>query len=157
MQGAAIGAGLGRAVAADFRIASSEARFAANFTKLGFHPGFGLTHTLPRLIGAQRATQMFLAAARYKAEDVAPWGLVDRVVAHGELDSAALAFAHEIAENAPLALLATRATLRCGLVEQVRETLLREHAQQRLLQDTEDFAEGIRAVGERRPGRFKGR
>ena len=54
VQGAAIGAGLGLAVFADFRVASPEARFAANFTKLGYHPGFGLTHTLPRLIGQQR-------------------------------------------------------------------------------------------------------
>ena len=48
VQGAAVGAGLGLAVMADFRIASPDARFAANFVKLGFHPGFGLTHTLPR-------------------------------------------------------------------------------------------------------------
>ena len=157
VQGAAIGAGLGLAVAADFRVAAPEARFSANFTKLGFHPGFGLTHTLPRVIGHQRATQMFLTAARYKAEEVASWGLVDRVAGADKLREAALAFAAEIAENAPLALLATRATLRANLVEQVTATLLREHAEQLLLQRTEDFAEGIRAMSERRPGNFAGR
>ena len=51
VQGAAVGAGLGLAVMADFRVASPDAKFAANFVKLAFHPGFGLTHTLPRLIG----------------------------------------------------------------------------------------------------------
>lgn len=157
VQGAAIGAGLGLAVAADFRIAVPEARFSANFTKLGFHPGFGLTHTLPRLIGAQRAAQMFLTAARYPAEEVAGWGLVDRMAPAGQAREAAVAFAGAIAENAPLALLATRATLRGRLVDEVRTTLLHEHQQQLLLQRSEDFAEGIRAVAERRPGNFKGR
>ena len=54
VHGAAIGAGLGLAVMADFRVTCPEARFSANFTRLGYHPGFGLTATLPRLIGAQR-------------------------------------------------------------------------------------------------------
>jgi enoyl-CoA hydratase/carnithine racemase len=157
VQGAAIGAGLGLAVAADFRVAAPEARFSANFTRLGFHPGFGLTVTLPRLIGAQRASQMFLSAARYPAAECAAWGLVDRMAATDQAREAALAFAGEIAENAPLALLATRASLRGNLAEQVRAGLVQEHREQRLLQGTEDFAEGIRAMAERRPGNFKGR
>jgi enoyl-CoA hydratase/carnithine racemase len=157
VQGAAIGAGLGLAVAADFRVATPEARFSANFTKLGFHPGFGLTCTLPRVIGAQRATEMFLTADRYKAEEVASWGLVDRMSSTDQLRETALAFAGQIAENAPLGLLATRATLRGNLVEQVRVTLVHEHAEQLKLQPTEDFAEGVRAMTERRPGNFVGR
>jgi len=157
VQGAAIGAGLGLAVAADFRIASTEARFSANFVKLGFHPGFGLTCTLPRLIGQQRATEMFLTAERYKAEDVIAWGLVDRLAGVDSLRARALAFANDIAVNAPLSLLATRATLRGDLVERVRATLVHEHREQVQLLNTEDFAEGIRSVGERRPGNFVGR
>ncbi len=54
---------------ADFRVAAPEARFSANFVKLSFHPGFGLTHTLPRLIGQQRANLMFLTGRRIKAEE----------------------------------------------------------------------------------------
>ena len=157
VQGAAVGAGLGLAVAADFRVAAPAARFAANFVKLGFHPGFGLTCTLPRLIGLQRATEMFLTGERYKAEDVAAWGLVDRVADAADLRAAALAFAREIAVNAPLSLLATRATLRGDLIEQVRAALNHEYSEQRKLENTEDFAEGVRAVTERRPGNFVGR
>ena len=157
VQGAAIGAGLGLAVAADFRVATSGAKFSANFTKLGFHPGFGLTHTLPRLIGAQRAAQMFLTAERYGAEECAVWGLVDSMAAADQLLESALAFAREIAVNAPLALLSTRATLRGNLFEDVKAALVHEHRQQLLLQPTEDFAEGVRASSERRPGNFKGR
>ena len=157
VQGAAIGAGLGLALAADFRVATAEARFSANFVKLGFHPGFGLTHTLPRAIGQQRATEMFLTGGRYKTEDVAGWGLVDRVAPSDALTQTALAFANEVAENAPLALLATRETLRAGLVDAVRAALVREHQEQLKLKRTDDFAEGVRAMTERRPGQFKGR
>ena len=157
VQGAAIGAGLGLAVAADFRVASPEARFSANFVKLGFHPGFALTHTLPRVIGQQRAAQMFLSGARYKTEEVAGWGLVDRVASAESLREATLQFAEEIAENAPLSLLSTRATLRGDLLEKVRATLVHEHGIQIELQKTEDFAEGVRAMTERRPGNFRGR
>ena len=156
VQGAAIGAGLGLAVAADFRVASPEARFSANFVKLGFHPGFGLTHTLPRTIGHQRAAEMFLTGARYKPDEVADWGLIDRMADADNLREAALAFAAGIAENAPLSLLATRATLRAELVDQVTATLVHEHREQMKLKDTRDHAEGVRAVAERRPGNFSG-
>ena len=157
VQGAAVGAGLGLAVMADFRVASPEARFTANFVKLGFHPGFALTHTLPRLIGAQRTAEMFLTAARYKPEEVAGWGLVDRIAPADGLRAAAQALAAEIAENAPLALLATRKSMRRGLVEDVTAALAREHAEQSVLKATDDYAEGVRAVGERRAGNFTGR
>jgi enoyl-CoA hydratase/carnithine racemase len=155
VQGAAVGAGLGLAVAADFRVASPEARFAGNFVKLGFHPGFGLTCTLPRLIGHQRAAEMLLTGNRYKAEAVAAWGLVDRMAASDTLRETAMAFAAEIAENAPLSLLSTRATLRGNLAEEVRAALKLEHQEQLKLKKTEDHAEGLRAVAERRPGIFK--
>ena len=157
VQGAAVGAGLGLALVADFRVAAPEARFAANFVKLGFHPGFGLTHTLPRLIGQQRANLMFLTGRRVKAEEALGWGLVDEVVPLANLLASAQALAAEIAENAPLAVLATRKTLRQGLADAVRAQTNHEHAEQTILRATEDFAEGVRAVQERRAGRFTGR
>ena len=157
VQGAAIGAGLGLAVFADFRVASPEARFAANFTKLGYHPGFGLTHTLPRLIGHQRADLMFLTGRRFKPEEVAPWGLVDEIVPADKLMEAARALAREIAENAPLAIVATRKTLRDGIAQAVRTQIAHEFGQQAILRVTDDYAEGVKAVAERRPGNFAGR
>jgi enoyl-CoA hydratase/carnithine racemase len=157
VQGAAVGAGLGLSLVADFRVAAPEARFSANFVKLGFHPGFGLTHTLPRLIGAQRAALMLLSGRRVKAEEALAWGLADEVAPAEKLRAAALRLAEELAENAPLGVVATRRTLRAGLVEAIREAMAREHAQQSLLRDTEDYAEGVRAVAERRPGNFVGR
>lgn len=157
VQGSAVGAGLGLALVADFRIAAPEARFAANFVKLSFHPGFGLTHTLPRLVGQQRAALMFLTGRRIKAEEGLAWGLVDEVVPMAELREAALRLAREIAENAPLAVLATRKTLRSGLAADVKAQTRIEHEEQALLRATEDFAEGVRSVAERRPGNFVGR
>ncbi len=157
VQGSAVGAGLGLALVADFRVAAPEARFAANFVKLSFHPGFGLTHTLPRLVGQQRAALMFLTGRRIKAEEGLAWGLVDEVVPMDELRGAALKLAQEIAENAPLAVAATRKTLRAKLAADVRAQTAIEHSEQAVLRASEDFAEGVRSVAERRPGNFVGR
>lgn len=157
VQGAAVGAGLGLAVMADFRIASPDARFAANFVKLGFHPGFGLTHTLPRLVGPTKAELMFLTGRRVKAEEGLPWGLVDQVVPLDELRSTALALAREIAENAPLAIVSTRKTLREDLAAAVRAQTDKEAVEQGWLRKTEDYKEGVRSVAERRVGDFVGR
>jgi enoyl-CoA hydratase/carnithine racemase len=157
IQGAAVGAGLGLALAADFRVASSEARFAANFTKLGFHPGFGLTHTLPRLIGRQHAAMMFLTSRRLKADEALTIGLVDQVTAADDLMPAARTLAAELAENAPLAVRSTRKTLRADLAAGVRTATDHEFSEQQWLMKSEDFREGVKSVAERRPGKFMGR
>jgi len=156
VQGAAIGAGLGLALMADFRVAAPEARFSANFVKLGFHPGFGITATLPRLIGVQKATLMCLTGRRIKADEAHGWGLVDDVVPQEALRETALALARELAENAPLAVEATRATLRGDIAKAVKAQTDKELVIQTALRKTADFAEGIRAVAERRPGNFTG-
>jgi enoyl-CoA hydratase/carnithine racemase len=157
VQGAAVGAGLGLALVADFRVAAPEARFAANFVKLGFHPGFGITRTLPRLIGGQRAALMMLTGRRIKAEEALAWGLVDEVASLEEVRGRAVALAREIAENAPLAVQSTRATLRGELAAEVKAQTDLEFIEQNWLRGTADFAEGVRAVAERRPGAFTGR
>lgn len=157
VQGAAVGAGLGLSLVADFRVVAAEARFAANFVKLAFHPGFGLTHTLPRLLGRQKAADLFLTGRRVGGEEAVALGLADRLAPLEALREAAHALAAEIAENAPLAVVATRVTLRAGLVEAVRAATEHEAAEQAILRATEDFAEGVRAVAERRPGNWQGR
>lgn len=156
IQGAAVGAGLGLALVADFRVAAPEARFTANFVKLGFHPGFGITHTLPRVIGQQRAALMCLTGRRLKGDEALAWGLVDELVPLEELQAAALRLAGEIAENAPLAVQSTRATFRVGLAEAVKAQTDHELVEQTWLRKTADFAEGVRAVNERRAGNFVG-
>jgi enoyl-CoA hydratase/carnithine racemase len=156
IQGAAVGAGLGLALVADFRVAAPEARFVANFVKLGFHPGFGITHTLPRLVGAQKAALMCLTGRRIKGEEALAWGLVDEIAPLADLREAALRLAREVAENAPLAVQATRATLRADLAAKVKVQTDAELVIQTDLRQTADFAEGVRAVAERRAGKFTG-
>ena len=157
IQGAAIGGGLGLALVADFRVVSLDARFAGNFVKLGIHPGFGLTHTLPRVIGIQRAALMFYTGRRITGEEAVAWGLADVLASPDNLRDEAMKLAAEIADCAPLAVQSTRATLRQGLAEAVRLQTDREHSEQGRLFQTEDHQEGVRAVRERRPGRFRGR
>ena len=78
VQGAAIGGGLGLACFADFRVAASEARFSANFARLGFHHGFGLSMTLPRLVGEQRALELLYTGRRITGDEAHALGLADR-------------------------------------------------------------------------------
>ena len=156
VQGSAIGGGLGLSLVADFRVASPAARFGANFVKLGLHQGFGISVTLPRVIGQQAANQMLLTGRRISGAEALELGLVDRLVDADELRPAARALAAEIAENAPLAVMSVRATLREGLAEAVGAATEHELKEQQWLRATEDAYEGIRAVAERRPGNFTG-
>jgi enoyl-CoA hydratase/carnithine racemase len=157
IQGPAIGGGLGVALVADFRVAAPEARFAANFVKIGIHPGFGLTHTLPRLLGEQKAALLMLTGRRLDGATAVQWGLADQLSTAERVREDALALAAEIAEGAPLAIVSTRATLRDGLAEAVAQQTKHERAEQDRLFRTEDHREGVRAVAERRVGNFLGR
>ena len=115
VQGAAIGGGLGLALSADFRVAAPEARFAANFARLGFHHGFGLTVTLPALVGQQKALDMLYTGRRVKGEEALALGLCDALVPLDELRAKAREMAAGIAASAPLAVRAIRRTMRRGL------------------------------------------
>jgi len=157
IQGPAIGGGLGFALLADFRVVSPDARFAANFVKIGIHPGFGLTYTLPRLIGIQKASLMFYTGRRINGQEAVSWGLGDVLAPADQLRQEAKKLAVEIAQEAPLAVQSTRATIRTGLADKVKEQLAHELAEQNRLRLTDDHQEGLRAVSERRPGRFFGR
>ena len=157
VQGAAVGGGLGLACAADFRVATPQSRFSANFAMIGLHQGFALTETLPAIVGQQRATELLYTGKRIGGEEAARIGLADRLVDAGELRAAARELAAEIAVAAPLAVRAIRATMRDGLADRIRAATARELREQRKLWPTGDFAEGVRAAAERRQPRFAGR
>src|SRR4051812_26241407 len=114
IQGAAVGGGLGLAMVPDFRVACPETRFVANFSRLGSHPGCGLSVTLPEVTGKPAAAMMFYTSRRINGEEALAMGLADMLVPQDQVRSAAQKLAAEIAENAPLAVVSTRATLRQG-------------------------------------------
>ena len=157
VQGAAVGGGLGLALSADFRIACEESRFVANFARLGIHQGFGLSVTLPRLIGRSRAALMLYTGRRIKGAEAVGMGLADELADLAEVRARALDLATEIARSAPLAVRSIRATLRRGLADAVREATDHELAEQSRLRRTADHEEGVKATAERRLGDFKGR
>jgi len=156
VQGPAVGGGLGLALVADFRVTCAEAKFSANFNRLGFHPGFGLSVTLPRLVGVQRAALLFYTGRRIAGEEAVAIGLADLLVAQDQVRIEAAKLAREIAISAPLAVQSTRATLRRGLVEQIRLAVARESAEQNAQFKTADFREGVAAMAARREPRFTG-
>ncbi|MDH5670947.1 MAG: enoyl-CoA hydratase/isomerase family protein [Myxococcales bacterium] len=154
VQGAAVGGGLGLSLMADFRVASEDARFSANFARLGIHHGFGMTVTLPAVVGQQKCMELLYLGRRLRATDAWDIGLCDRVVAPGELRERAHGMAAEIASSAPLAVESIRETFRGDLAERIAVATARERQEQERLQRSADFAEGVRAMSERRPPRF---
>jgi 2-(1,2-epoxy-1,2-dihydrophenyl)acetyl-CoA isomerase len=157
VQGAAIGGGLGLALAADFRVAAPEARFSANFARLGFHHGFGLSVTLPQVVGAQHALELLYTGKRINGEEALAIRLCDRLSPLKHLRDEAIEFAAEIAASGPLAIESIRQTQRGDLPERIRAATTRERAEQERLQKTHDFREGVRAMGERRAPKFERR
>lgn len=157
IHGPAIGGGLGLAMVPDIRITCPEARFCANFASLGIHQGFGMSVTMPALLGPERAAKVLLGAKRYRGDEATELGLADECVPADQVRDRAIGVAREIAANAPLAVRSIKATLRLGLGDKVREITQREAAEQLRLSGTEDAREGMKAVSERRPGNFVGR
>ena len=137
--------------------AISDARFAANFARLGFHQGFGLSVTLPALVGQQKALELLYTGRRINGEEALAIGMADRLVPQDALREEAHAFALEIARSAPLAVLSIRQTMRGDLADKVKAATDHELVEQDRLRRTEDFKEGVRATAERRLPDFKGR
>jgi enoyl-CoA hydratase/carnithine racemase len=156
VQGGAIGGGFGLAMAADFRFGNESTYFLANFARIGYHQGFGLTATLGRTIGPQRTAELLYLGERVRGREALEFGLLDRLTGPDDLLEAAQAFAARIALSAPLSVRAIRATLRNGLEGEVADVMDRELLQQERLAGTRDHAEGIAATRERRPARFEG-
>ena len=157
VQGAAVGGGLGLALSADFRIACNESRFVANFARLGIHQGFGLSVTLPRLVGQNQAALMLYTGRRLKGPEAVEIGLADELVDLVNVRNRAIDLATEIAQSAPLAVRSIRATLRMGLAAAVREATDHELAEQSRLRQTDDHREGVAATAQRRLAEFRGR
>jgi 2-(1,2-epoxy-1,2-dihydrophenyl)acetyl-CoA isomerase len=156
VQGPAIGGGLGLAMAADFRVAAPQARFAANFAHLGIHQGFALTVTLPAAIGQQAALDLLYTGRRVNGDEALVLGLADELAEPDKARDQAHAFAARIAACAPLAIRSIRETMRAPLISQVRSVMERERSEQERLMTTSDWREGLAAVRDRRAANFAG-
>src|SRR5690606_9900716 len=126
------------------------------FSQLGFHPGFGLTLTLPLIVGHQRALDLLYTGRRIDAAEAAAIGLADQVAPHDQVRQVAHALAASIASAAPLSLRSIKAAMRADLYEQYVAATERELAEQSRLRQTSDFGEGVAAYAERRPPNFTG-
>ena len=157
VQGAAIGGGLGLAMTCDFRVAGSSAWFAAPFARLGLHQGFGLSETLPLVIGHQRASELLLTGRRIDADTAVRYGLCDELAENDDLRETAYRRAREIAEAAPLAVRAIRTTLRRRLIARIETAIDAERREQERLKTTADYVEGVHASRDRRLPEFRGR
>lgn len=155
--GHTIGGGFGLALVCDVRIGALEAKYGANFVRLGLAPGMAISYLLPRLIGASRASELLLTGRLVDGREAERLGILSRAVPAADVLPEAMALAREIAAAAPLAVRATKQAIRRGQGLAVRDAARYEaHAQAETL-TTEDAREGIAAMLEKRPPRFTGR
>ena len=154
VQGAAVGGGLGLALIGDFRVASPSTRFVANFARLGFHQGFGISLTLPAVVGRQKALELLTTGRRVDGTEALAIGLCDRL--DDDPRAGAHALAADLAASAPLAVHAIRRTLRGDIVHGFGAMVDHERGEQLRLMETADFNEGIAASLARRDPEFRG-
>jgi enoyl-CoA hydratase/carnithine racemase len=157
LNGAAIGAGCCVALACDMRLAAREAKLGLNFVRLGLHPGMAATWTLPRLVGPAHAAELLFSGRMLDGAEAERIGLVNRALPREQLRDEALALAATIAENAPLAVRATKSSLALSAHADLEEQLDQEAHEQALGYETADLLEGLAAARARRAPRFDGR
>ncbi len=157
INGPAVGAGLGVALATDLRIAAQSSSFIYGFVGIGLSADSGTSLTMPLLIGLARSVEMALTNRAVTAEEALEWGLVNQVVPDDQLMDAANELAGKLAKGPTRAYgLSKRAINRANLAL-LKETLEYEAELQEIAGRTEDHAEGLSAFLEKREPRFKGK
>lgn len=154
--GHAVGGGFGLALVCDLRVGARDAKYGANFVRLGLAPGMAISYLLPRLIGAARASELLLTGRLVDGAEAERLGILNRAVAAADVLPEALGLARAIADNAPLAVRATKAAIRRALDLHVREAAQLEAFAQAETVATSDAREGIAALLAKRPPSFTG-
>ena len=157
VNGAAAGAGMNIALAADIRIAAEEAMFGQNFAKVGLFPDFGGTYFLPQLVGPAKAAELFYTGDMIDAKTALSLGIVNHVVPAAQLESEVKSLAQKIALGPALAIQAVKKTLFGAEKNKLSEALEHEVQEQIRCYLSEDCIEGIRAFFEKRPPKFQGK
>jgi enoyl-CoA hydratase/carnithine racemase len=156
VNGAAIGLGCDVACMADIRISSDTAKYGVTFLKLGLIPGDGGAWLLPRVVGFSRACELLFTGDVIDAKTALEYGLVSRVVAADQLMDEALALAARIAKQPPGALRLAKTLLRQGQSASYQTVMELSAAAQALMHHTQDHAEGVAAILEKREPTFTG-
>jgi enoyl-CoA hydratase/carnithine racemase len=157
MNGHAVGGGFGLALVCDLRVANREARYGANFARLGFHSGMAISHLLPRIVGVPLAADLLFTGRLVSGAEAAAIGLAHEAVAPDAVLDAALARARAIAACAPEAVRLLKRSLYRGAGWDPRAAARAEAFAQAATMRSEDAREGIRALLEKREPRFTGR
>src|SRR6267378_7817720 len=157
IEGACAGAGFNLALACDLRIASSTATFSQSFVKLGFHPDWGGTYFLPRLLPSNIACELFFLGDAVNAEQALRLGLVNRVVAPEELEIETRKLAERLRDGPAVSIAAAKHAVYAGEHDSLEQMLQYEVEAQLRCFESEDGREGVRAFLEKRPPRFTGR
>ncbi len=158
IQGIAAGAGSVVALASDFRVVTTSARFAFLFTKVGLSGGdMGAAYLLPRVVGAGRATQLLMLGDTIDAETADRYGLVSELVPDDGLDAAVDKLARRLADGPTLAYAQTKALITRELDMSLAGAMELDAMTQALLMTTDDHTEFHAAFNQRRPPHWTGR
>lgn len=157
VNGAAAGAGMNIALAADIRIAADTATFGENFCRVGLFPDYGGTFFLPQLVGPSIAAEMFYTGDMIDALAALRMGIVSRVVPAVQLEAEVKTFAGKIAQGPPIAIRAVKKFLFGSHKEALVRALEHEVELQMKCFHSQDCSEGIRAFFEKRPPKFQGK
>lgn len=158
IQGIAAGAGAVIALAADFRVVAESGRFAFLFTKVGLSGGdMGAAYLLPRVVGLGRATELLMLGGTIDAATAERYGLVSRLVADDELDTAAGELARTLADGPTLAIAQTKSLLTRELEMSMSSAMELDAMTQALLMTSADHAEFHAAFSEKRRPQWRGR
>ena len=156
VNGVAAGAGLGVALAADFRIGSEHARFSSIFVKRSLVPDTAASYTLPKLVGHGVAAEMALTGNIYDAQWALEKGLVNRIVPANELLDTAISLANDIANNPPIVVRSIKRLID-SWYEDLDDVIIRERVGNGDATGSEDKTEAVRAFIEKRKPVFQGR
>ena len=156
LNGHAVGGGFGLALVCDLRIGACEAKYGANFVRLGLAPGMAISYLLPRVVGMAAANELLFTGRLVDGSEAHALGILNRAVPAGDVLDDAMTTARTIAANAPIAVRATKAALRRGLALTIREAARAEAVAQAETLATDDCREGIAALLAKRAPVFSG-
>ena len=157
MNGHTVGGGFGLTLLADIRVANVDAKFGANFARLGIHSGLGISYVLPRLVGPAHASELLFTGKLIRGSEALQIGLATYAVDAEQVLPTAMRLSREIARSAPMAVQQMKASIRRGLRWEIRQAALEEAGLQAASLESEDAKEGIAAILQKREPEFTGR